>query len=97
LADGLIEAGLPVDREQVETNFVLLDVGRLGLDGDEALARLRAEGVLLSYAVRRNVLRAVLHLDVSSEDVEEAVERIPLALKRAARPADVAADAPTPY
>jgi threonine aldolase len=97
LAEGLAEAGLQVDQEQVETNFVLLDVGRLGLDGDEALARLRSEGVLLSYAVRRNVLRAVMHLDVSAEDVGKAVERIPRALSRAARPADVAADAPTPY
>jgi threonine aldolase len=97
LAEGLAETGLEVDREQVETNFVLLDVGRLGLDVDEALARLRAEGVLLSYAVRRNVLRAVMHLDVSSEDIEKAVERIPRALSHAARPADVTADAPTPY
>jgi threonine aldolase len=97
LAEGLAETGLEVDREQVETNFVLLDVGRLGLDGDEALARLRAKGVLLSYAVRRNVLRAVMHLDVSAEDIEKAVERIPRALSHAARPADVTADAPTPY
>ena len=98
LADGLAEAGLPVDSEQVETNFVLLDVGRLGLDGDEAIARLRAEGVLLSFAARDRVLRAVTHLDVSAEDVEEAVERIPRALTgAAARPLDVAADVPTPY
>ena len=98
LADGLAEAGLPVDPEQVETNFVLLDVGRLGLDGDEALARLRAEGVLLSFAARDGVLRAVTHLDVSAEDVEEAVERIPRALTGAATPpVDLAADAPTPY
>ena len=31
LAEGLVEAGLPVDLEQVETNFVFLDVGALGL------------------------------------------------------------------
>ena len=97
LGEGLAAAGLPVDVEQVETNFVLLDVGRLGLPADEALARLRAEGVLLSYAARPDVLRAVTHLDVSADDIEEASERIPRALAEAGRPVDVAADAPTPY
>jgi threonine aldolase len=97
LAEGLAEAGLPVDAEQVETNFVLLDVGALGLAADEAVARLRAEGVLLSFASRRNVLRAVTHLDVSAEDVERALELVPRALSGSARPVDLAADAPTPY
>jgi threonine aldolase len=97
LAEGLAEAGVPVDLEQVETNFVLLDVGRLGLEGDEAIARLRAAGVLLSFAVGRGVLRAVTHLGVSREDIEEAVKRIPRALAGSARAADVPADAPTPY
>ena len=31
LAEGLAEAGLPVDPDEVETNFVLLDAGALGL------------------------------------------------------------------
>jgi threonine aldolase len=97
LAEGLAEAGLPVDAERVETNFVLLDVGALGLAADEAVARLRAEGVLLSFASRRNVLRAVTHLDVSAEDVERALELVPRALSGSARPVDLAADAPTPY
>jgi threonine aldolase len=97
LAEGLAEAGLPVDLAQVETNFVLLDVGRLGLDGDEAVGLLRAEGVLLSFAARRGVLRALTHLDVSAADVEEAVARVPRALAGAGRPVDLTADAPTPY
>jgi threonine aldolase len=97
LAEGLAAAGLPVDLEQVETNFVLLDVGRFGLRGDEAIARLRAGGVLLSFAARHDVLRAVIHLDVSTEDIEEALERIPRALTGAARSVDLTADAPTPY
>ncbi|MGH3062630.1 MAG: hypothetical protein ACRDNA_14585, partial [Gaiellaceae bacterium] len=87
----------PVRLEQVETNFVQLDAGALGLDADEAVARLRAEGVLLSFAARRGVLRAVTHLDVSADEVEEAVERIPRALTGAAPTAQLAADAPTPF
>lgn len=97
LADGLADAGLPVDPDEVETNFVFLDVGRLGLEADEALALLRAEDVLLSYAVERNVLRAITYLGVAPEHVEEAVRRIPRALSRSSRAADVAADAPTAY
>jgi threonine aldolase len=97
LAEGLAEAGLPVDLEQVETNFVLLDTARLGLEADDVLARLRAEGVLLSYAAGRGILRAVTHLDVTSEQIDEAVERIPRALAGSHRQAELAGDAPTPY
>jgi threonine aldolase len=97
LGEGLAEAGLPVDLDQVETNFVLLDVGRLRFSADEAVARLRAEGVLLSFAARTDVLRAVTHLDVSANDVEQAIERIPRALASSDRPVELAGDAPTPY
>jgi threonine aldolase len=97
LGEALAEAGLPVDLEQVETNFVLVDVGRLGLGADEAVTRLRAEGVLLSFAAKRDVLRAVTHLDVSGNDVERAAEAIPRALAATDRPVELAGDAPTPY
>jgi threonine aldolase len=96
LADGLAGAGLPVDVSQVETNFLLLDVGALGLGADDAVARLRAHGVLLSFAARKDVLRAVTHLDVSDADVEDAVERIPRALAEAPV-SELAGPAPTPY
>jgi threonine aldolase len=97
LGEGLVDAGLPVDLDQVETNFVLVDVGRLGLAADEAVARLRSEGVLLSFAARKDVLRAVMHLDVTVEDVEAACEAIPRALASTDRPVELAGDAPTPY
>ncbi|MGH2996710.1 MAG: threonine aldolase family protein [Gaiellaceae bacterium] len=87
LGEGLAEAGLPVDLEQVETNFVLLDVARLGLGADEAVARLRAEGVLLSFGAERDVLRAVTHLGVSAAAVEEAIECVRRALSPERQPA----------
>jgi threonine aldolase len=96
LAEGLVEAGLPVDLEQVETNFVLLDVGALGLGADDAVARLRRAGVLLSFAAKRDMLRAVTHLGVSAEDVEQAIKDIPRALT-GSPVSDVAGAAPTPY
>jgi threonine aldolase len=97
LAEGLAEAGLPVDLDQVETNFVLLDSGRIGLGPDEVLDRLRGAGVLLSWAAKKNVLRAVTHMDVTAEQIEEAIEAIPRALAASDRPVELAGEAPTPY
>jgi threonine aldolase len=94
LGEGLAAAGLPVDLEQVETNFVLLDVGRLGLGADEAVQRMRAERVLLSYGARKDVLRAVTHLDVSAEEIEQAVEAIVRALVGTQRPVEAGARSP---
>ena len=94
LGEGLAEAGLPVELDQVETNFVLVDVGRLGLAADEAVARLRAEGVLLSFMTLKDVLRAT-HLDVTPDDIEAACESIPRALASTDRPVELAGDAPT--
>src|SRR5919108_352009 len=86
LAESLAAAGLPVDLEQVETNFVQLDLGPLGIPRNEALDRLRDEaGVLLSTTVHPTVVRAVTHLDVSDADIEEASEAIPRALGVLAR------------
>ena len=81
LARGWLAAGLPVDVERVQTNFVQLDVGALGLSSPEALARLeRDAGVQLSPTVRAGVVRAVTHLDISDDDIEHAVARVPAAL-----------------
>ena len=80
LAEGLLDAGLPIDLDQVETNFVQIDVGPLELTQQEALARIHAQGVGVSGTVHPTVLRAVTHLDVSDEDVERAIQLIPQAL-----------------
>ena len=80
LAEALHSAGVPVELERVETNFVQVDVAPLGLDRDEALARLRDAGVGLSSTIHPTVLRAVTHLGISDEDVERAAEIVPRAL-----------------
>jgi threonine aldolase len=85
LAEGLFEAGVPVELEQVETNFVQVDVAPLGLAWDEALARLAEQGVGLSATMHPTKLRAVTHLDVGDDDIERAVELIPRALGALAR------------
>jgi len=79
LADGLAAAGLPVDPEQVETNFIGLDVRALGLDMAEARAVLEAEGVLTGV-LRPNVLRLATYPGVSDDDIENALSGIVRAL-----------------
>jgi threonine aldolase len=78
LAEGLVGAGLSVDLEQVETNFVQIDVGT---DRAEAIDRMKAEGVLVSTTVHPTIVRAVTHLDIADEDIETAIEAIPRALR----------------
>jgi threonine aldolase len=80
LAERLAGAGLPVDLEQVETNFVQIDVAPLGLTRADALAGLRDAGVGLSATIHPTVMRAVTHLGITDEDVDRASELIPRAL-----------------
>jgi threonine aldolase len=83
LAEGLAAAGIPVDLEQVETNFVQIDVAALGLVRAEALSHLRDAGVGLSATIQPTVIRAVTHLDVTDEDIDRALDLIPRALRLA--------------
>ena len=85
LAEGLHAAGVPVDLEQVETNFVQVNVGALDLEASDALARLAQEGVGFSATAHPGVLRAVTHLDIDDDDIEQAIERVPRALGVLAR------------
>jgi threonine aldolase len=85
LAEGWRDAGLAIDLEQVETNFVQLDLGPLGLSQTEAIARAADAGVALSDTVHPSILRAVTHLDVSDEDIDRAVEAVPRALGAVSR------------
>jgi threonine aldolase len=79
LAEGWAAAGVPVDVELVESNFVQVDVREIGIDEHDALARIRDEGVLLSQT-RPGVIRAVTHLDIGDDDVERALAAVPRAL-----------------
>jgi threonine aldolase len=80
LAEALDVAGVPVDLDQVETNFVQVDAEPLGLTRTEALARLSEAGVGLSGTIHPTVMRAVTHLEITEDDVDRAAELIPQAL-----------------
>ena len=75
LAEGLAEAGLSVDLDAVETNFVGIEAP-VGVEADE---RLREAGVRLGW-LRPGVFRAATYLGITDEDVDRAVDVIPQAL-----------------
>jgi threonine aldolase len=79
LAEGLAAAGLPVDPDAVETNFVGIDVAAIGLGAADAQARLAEQGIRVGL-LRPGVLRAATYLGISDDDVERALEGIPRAL-----------------
>jgi threonine aldolase len=85
LGEALHDAGVPIDLDQVETNFVQVDVGPLGLTREEAMGRMKEEGVLLSTTVWPTKLRAVTHLGVTDDDIDTAIDAIPRALGVLAR------------
>jgi threonine aldolase len=78
LAEGLAQAGLSVDVDTVETNFVGIPLPE-GMDIPEARARIREQGVLVSI-MRPGVLRAATYLGIEDEHIDEAVQAIPRAL-----------------
>ena len=80
LAEGLSAAGVPVDLDRVETNFVQIDLALLGLDRGATLGVLRERGVGLSATIHPTVIRAVTHLDVGPADIERATEIVAAAL-----------------
>jgi threonine aldolase len=88
LAEAWSASGLPVDLELVETNFVQVGVGQLGIGEHDALERLRENGVLLS-PTKPGVLRAVTHMDLSDDDIELALVAVPQALSSNAERAGV--------
>jgi threonine aldolase len=83
LAEGLAAAGLPVEPDEVETNFVQIDVAPLGLSKPDALELAHQAGVGISGTVHPTRLRAVTHLDVDDNDIEQAIELLPRALQGA--------------
>jgi threonine aldolase len=80
LAEALHDSGVPVDLDQVETNFVQIDAARLGIPRREALARLQHAGVGFSGTIHPTVMRAVTHLDLTDADIAEASRIVPEAL-----------------
>lgn len=85
LAEGWHAAGIPVELDRVETNFVQIDTSRLDLPRREVLAALREAGVGLSPTYGSTHIRAVTHLDLDDADIDQALELVPATLGAYAR------------
>jgi threonine aldolase len=73
LADGVADAAPgSIDPATVETNILFVDPGALGLTPQETIARLHDEGVLATLVAGK--VRMLTHVDVSTADVDQAVE-----------------------
>ena len=83
LAERVAEAGVPVDLDAVETNFVGIDLEPLGLTSEQAKKRLAEQGVRAGD-LRPGVLRLATYLGITDEDVERAIEAIATAFTRTA-------------
>jgi len=72
LAEAVAELpGVSIDLDTVQTNIVVFDISRSGLDPEQAAVRLARRGVLV-IPFGRTMLRAVTHLDVDDKDIETA-------------------------
>ena len=82
LARGMADLpGVKVEPSRVETNLVFVE---LPVPSPQAMALLAAEGVL-SDTDHPTIVRLATHLDVSRQDVNEALARIRRALARISR------------
>lgn len=83
LARGLAEIdGVKIDPEKVVTNIVIFDISGTGLSANEISARLAEQGILASGF--GSAIRMVTHYDVSSQDIDRALDALRGVLKRAA-------------
>ncbi|MBM2841209.1 MAG: L-threonine aldolase [Bacteroidetes bacterium] len=63
--------GFDIDMDSVQTNIIIISLEKLGKTPEAVLALLKAKGVLLTLGNYMGI-RAVTHLDVSSEQVMRA-------------------------
>jgi len=69
LAEGLVELGMKVDLETVQTNMVFLNVPRTMMDIKDFVEELANKGILVVPKPRSNRIRLVTHYGVSSDDI----------------------------
>jgi threonine aldolase len=74
LAHGLSQSdGVGIAPNSVETNIVVFDVSETGTDPHQVGEQLRERGILM-LPFGKTLIRAVTHLDVTSQDIERALE-----------------------
>lgn len=67
--------GITVNPDEIETNIVIFDVAEAGMDAFEVVDQIKKQGVLL-LPIAQTRIRAVTHLDVNEEDINQAIDAI---------------------
>jgi len=67
--------GVTINPEEVETNIVVFGVQKSGMSAHTVIEHMTRRGVLM-LPISQTQIRAVTHLDVSAEDIDQAIERI---------------------
>jgi len=76
LAEGLNKIdNLAVDMKRVQTNIVIVEIGKTGLGSADVVGKFAEKGVLCVPFGRTRV-RFVTHLDVNEDDCLKAVELV---------------------
>jgi threonine aldolase len=78
--------GVKVDPTQVQTNIVFFDISATGWDAFDLNARLLRDGIRIG-AFNATTMRALTHLDVTRDQVMEAVRAVEIAVKEKRRAA----------
>lgn len=74
LAVGLKELkGISIEPKHVETNIVIFDIADTGMTGSQVAEAIKKERILI-HAFGKTQIRLVTHLDVSNDDIEEALK-----------------------
>jgi threonine aldolase len=73
--------GIDIDMDSVQTNIVVFDIARTGMHPRQAALKLSRRGVLV-IPFGRTRLRAVTHLDVDDQGIEEAAQMLIDCFKR---------------
>lgn len=64
-----------IDLEGVQTNIVIIEIGKSGKTPAQILEALKSKQILLTE-MSHSAIRAVMHMDVSMEEVKQAVQTI---------------------
>lgn len=82
LARGLAEMpGIAINPDEVETNIVIFDVGGTGLTADQFAQRTLAEHGVRFSVLGPTTVRAVTHLDISRDGIEQALRAVAAVVK----------------
>lgn len=73
--------GIQINPEKVQTNILILDIGKTGMDTARFSSMLKGKGLLVGV-VDPYTVRMVTHRDVSRDDIYRAVEIIKSELRR---------------